>query len=341
MHKLNSAQLATLGAPSKGGAQQIEDWLRALLRGGTLRLEAGVFELRGGDPVVTTLGELKKACGVAVETIKQGLRPLEMDHWILLVDGAHTRLLGPPRFRVSVTKENVWGSVGQAIELGVTEGLNPLESIDYDQLRQKRNVADRKQTLALGRVSVGWSARVRLANGRQASLNDADTFTLAAGSQVREEAGRAAVLPLDLTVKFAGGRDAQCAQRSELTIENDQPLELPSKSVLHLEGSSIIRLAGGQTGLLEIAPQVVLDGREIVDWGGDSSWLGRFRNGTPLVLLRRAIFVTLHLQNSVVHLCHNPQTTLQARLPQPARTTGTPLIGVKLIGVCDGFKRVS
>ena len=68
------------------------------------------MELRGNQPIVTTLGDLKRACGVAMETVKQGLRALELEHWVLLVDGAHTRLLGPPRFRVSVTKENISGS---------------------------------------------------------------------------------------------------------------------------------------------------------------------------------------------------------------------------------------
>jgi hypothetical protein len=134
MHKLNAARLSGLGAPSGKGALQIEEWLRGLLRGGSLRLDKRLVELRGPEPVVTTLGDLKKACGVAVETVKQGLRALEMDHWVMLVDGAHTRLLGPPRFRVSVSKENLWGSVGGAIEVAALEGLNPLESIDYERL---------------------------------------------------------------------------------------------------------------------------------------------------------------------------------------------------------------
>jgi hypothetical protein len=91
MHKLDASQLQALGAPTKGGAQQIEDWLRGLLQGGTLRLDCGLVELRGSQPVITTLGDLKRACGVAMETAKQGLRALEMEHWVLLVDArAHT-----------------------------------------------------------------------------------------------------------------------------------------------------------------------------------------------------------------------------------------------------------
>jgi hypothetical protein len=144
VRRLNVLQLQALGAPVKGGAQQIEDWLRSLLCGGTLRLECGLVELRGGQPVVTTLGDLKRACGVAMETVKQGLRALEMEHWVQLVDGVHTRLLGPPRFRVSVTKENISGSVGRAISVAPMDGLNPLESIDYDQLRRPASIVSHK-----------------------------------------------------------------------------------------------------------------------------------------------------------------------------------------------------
>lgn len=60
MHKLIAAQLQALGAPSQGRAQQIEDWRRGLLIGGTLRLECGLVELRAGEPIVTTLGDLRQ-----------------------------------------------------------------------------------------------------------------------------------------------------------------------------------------------------------------------------------------------------------------------------------------
>ena len=284
MRKLSAQQLAELGAPVEGGAQQIEEWLRTLLRGGTVRLPQGLVELRGGDPVVTTLGDLKRACGVAVETVKQGLRSLELEHWVWLVDGAHTRLLGPPRFRVSISKENLWGSVGRAMELAVAESLNPLESIDYDQLRQRGNILERKRPLRLARVALNWSARIRLANGRQSSPRPGDPFTLAAGSTVRDEEGRASVLPEDLAVRYLGGRDAR-----------------GSRSRLQLERASIIRLPGGPTGLLEISSQALLPDREVIDWGDDGPWLGRFRPGTPLVLLRRAIYAGL--KNVVNEAC--------------------------------------
>ena len=188
MQRLHATDLQALGAPLKGGAQQIEDWLRGLLQGGTLRLDCGLIELRGRQPVATTLGDLKRACGVAMETVKQGLRALEMEHWILLVDGVHTRLLGPPRFRVSVTKENIAGSVGRAIELAPMDGLNPLESIDYDQLRRRESVVSHKRVLAVEKAALHWTARLRLASGLETALQAGEPFTLAAGSQVRAAA---------------------------------------------------------------------------------------------------------------------------------------------------------
>ena len=75
MHKLDAPQLAALGQPVKSGAQQIEDWLRSLLSGGTLRLDSGLVELRGSQPVVTTLGDLKRACGAAIDVGSSVLSP--------------------------------------------------------------------------------------------------------------------------------------------------------------------------------------------------------------------------------------------------------------------------
>jgi hypothetical protein len=293
MLRLDASRLTALGAPLKGGAVPIEEWLRALLRSGLVRLAQGPVELRGAHPVVTTLGDLKKACGVAVETVKQGLRPLEMDHWILLVDGAHTRLLGPPRFRVSVTKENFWGSVGQAVEVSVTGGLSPLESIDYDRLRRKENLGGYKRRLALAPLSLEWSSRVRLANGKMSLLNPGDDFVLAAGSHVRES-GRSSVLQVDLPACFEGGRNVRTAREGELLLESGEPAPLPAHCLVQLERSSLIRLPRGQTGLLEIQSQVLLPHRETVDWNDDGYWLSRFRSALPLVLLRRAIFAELN-----------------------------------------------
>jgi hypothetical protein len=303
MLKLDANRLTFLGAPAKCGAQQIEDWLRAVLRGGTLRLENGLVELRGGEPVVTTLGDLKKACNVAMETVKQGLRALEMDHWVVLVDGAHTHLLGPPRFCVSVTKENIWGSVGQAIELSLAGELNPLESIDYDQLRKSENVHSRKQTLVLEKISLDWLAQVRLANGSQRELKPGDAFTLAGGSTVRDESGRPAMVPKDLPVKFHEGRDVRTVDKSDVALESETEA-LPKNSLLHLERSSIVRLADGQTGILETRSRTLLENGENVDWGDDGQWLSRFPTGAPLVFFRRAIYATL--EDIVSESCPRP-----------------------------------
>ena len=297
MHKLNATQLQALGAPSQGGAQQIEDWLRGILHGGTLRLDCGLLELRGGEPIVTTLGDLKRACGVAMETVKQGLRALEMEHWVLLVDGVHTRLLGPPRFRVSVTKENIAGSVGRAIEVAPMDGLNPLESIDYDQLRRGENVVSRKRVLAVEKVALHWTAQLRLASGRHSALKPEDAFTLAAGSQVRV-AGRLGRLEEDLEARSAGGREIRLARAGTILLEKDGAQGLRGNARLQLERSNIIRLPDGQTGLLEVSSRAELDSAGEVDWDMDSHWLARFTDGVPLVLLRRAVFAELH---SVVH----------------------------------------
>lgn len=292
IHKLDASQLLVMGAPVKSGAQQIEDWLRRLLSGGTLRLESGLVELRGGQPIVTTLGDLKRACGAAIETIKQGLRALEMEHWVLLVDGVHTRLLGPPRFRVSVTKENISGSVGRAIEVAPMDGLNPLESIDYDQLRRRENVVSRKAVLAVEKVALHWTAHLRLASGRQSELKAGEAFTLASGSQVRH-AGRLGTLPADFEVTAAGGREVRCVAPGTIALESAETIPVRAGARLQIERSNIVRLPGGQTGLLRVSSRAQLDGGAEVDWDDDSHWLARFMDGVPLVLLRRAVFAEL------------------------------------------------
>ncbi|MBI5387001.1 MAG: hypothetical protein HZA90_20195 [Verrucomicrobia bacterium] len=297
MHKLHAHDLQALGAPVKAGAQQIEDWLRGLLHGGTLRLECGLVELRGGQPVITTLGDLKRACGVAMETVKQGLRALEMEHWVLLVDGMHTRLLGPPRFRVSVTKENIAGSVGRAIEVAPMDGLNPLESIDYDQLRRGENVVSRKRVLSVEKVALHWSARLRLANGRQTELQADAPFTLAAGSQVRVE-GRLGRLQADLEVRSAGGREVRPVRAGNILLEKGELLSVRPNARLQLERSNILQLPDGQTGLLQVSSRAELEDAGQVDWNGDSHWLARFTDGVPLVLLRRGVMAELR---DVVH----------------------------------------
>ena len=292
MRKLDVVQLQKIGAPVKTGAQPSEDWLRGLLQGGTLRLEHGLVELRGSEPVVTTLGDLKRACGVATETVKQGLRALEMEHWVLPVDGMYTRLLGPPRFRVSVTKENIAGSVGRAIEIAPMDGLNPLESIDHDQLRHSQNVQSRKHVLAIEKVALSWTAQLRLASGRQVGLKQDQPFTLAAGSEVRSE-GRLGVLENDLEVRFAGGREVRTAQPATLTLSPSGPLALRTGLRLQLGRSHIVRLADGQTGLLQIISRAASDRDVQVEWDSDSHWLARFTDGVPLVLLRRAVYAEL------------------------------------------------
>jgi hypothetical protein len=297
VRRLNVLQLQALGAPVKGGAQQIEDWLRSLLCGGTLRLECGLVELRGGQPVVTTLGDLKRACGVAMETVKQGLRALEMEHWVQLVDGVHTRLLGPPRFRVSVTKENISGSVGRAISVAPMDGLNPLESIDYDQLRRPASIVSHKRTLAVEKVALRWTARLRLASGQQAELKPDEAFTLAAGSRVRT-AGQPGRLPADLLVHAAGGREVRSVRPIDILSDHGATLVVRSHARLQLEGSNIIRLPDQQTGFLQVSSRAELGADSQVDWENDSHWLGCFTDGVPLVLLRRAVFAEMH---GVVH----------------------------------------
>ena len=297
MRRVSATDLAGLGAPVKPRAPQIEDWLRGLLQGGTLRLECGLVELRGSQPVVTTLGDIKRACGVAMETVKQGLRALEMEHWVLLVDGVHTRLLGPPRFRVSVTKENIAGSVGRAIEVAPMDGLSPLESIDYDQLRSNENVGSCKRVLAVGKVSLHWTARLRLASGGQGELKPDTCLTLAAGSQARAQ-GRLGTIEADLEVRSAGGREVRVVRPATLLLENRDRCALPRQARLQLERTNIIRLPDGQTGLLEVDSQAELEGGGKVDWDGDGPWLARFPDGVPLVLLRRAVFAELR---RVVH----------------------------------------
>lgn len=293
MHKLDAAKLQALGAPTKGGAQHIEDWLRALLQGGTVRLANGLTELRGSQPVVTTLGDLKRACGVAMETVKQGLRALEMEHWVLLVDGAHTRLLGPPRFRVSVSKENISGSVGRAIEVLPMDGLNPLESMDYDQLQRGQNIVSRKAVLAVEKVALTWAAHLRLASGQQSALKPGTAFTLAAGSQVRH-GGRLGIVQADWEVKSTGAREVRATHAGELLIHKTESETIRAGARLQLERSNVIRLASRQTGLLQVNSRAQLDNGEVVDWDVDSAWLARFMDGVPLVLLRRAVFAELH-----------------------------------------------
>ena len=293
MRKLDAVQLRALGAPAGGGALQIEEWLRDLLRGGGLRLPEGLVELRGPQPVVTTLGDLKNACGVAVETVKQGLRTLEMEHWVMLVDGAHTRLLGPPRFRVSISKENLWGSVGGAVEISAVEGMNPLESIDYERLASPSNVQDRKQTLVVEPLELAWRTRTRLSNGREFSLESGTEFSLASGSFVRVDCGHSGMIARDLRVAALGGRELRLLEFTELRVGKGPPLPLPSGSLLELERSNLIRLPSGETGILSIESQAKAGETGVIDWSVDSHWLGRFRRSCPLVLFRRAIYASL------------------------------------------------
>jgi hypothetical protein len=293
MHKLNAGQLSGLGAPRGGGAPRIEAWLRGLLGPGAVRLPGGLVELRGPEPVVTTLGALKKACGVAVETVKQGLRALEMDHWVMLVDGAHTRLLGPPRFGISISKENLWGSVGGSVEISPAEGMNPLESIDYERLALPESVQDRKRVLTAERIELTWSARVRLANGREAALEEGSGFLLALGSLARSESGKSGTLARDTRVAAAGGRGLRLLEKTELRLEPGAPLQLEAGSLVELERGNVIRLPSGETGILSISPVAKTAQGEVIDWGSDSHWLGRFRRDAPLVLLRRTVSATL------------------------------------------------
>ncbi len=297
MQRLHASDLQALGAPLKGGAQQIEDWLRGLLHGGTLRLGCGLIELRGSQPVATTLGDLKRACGVAMETVKQGLRALEMEHWVHLVDGVHTRLLGPPRFRVSVTKENIAGSVGRAIEIAPMDGLNPLESIDYDQLRRGESVVSRKRVLAVEKAALHWTARLRLASGLETGLPEGKTFTLAAGSQVRA-AGRLGMLEEDLEMRAMEGREVRLVRPGTILLDTGEKLAVCGHARLQLERSNIIRLPDGQTGMLQVNSRARLDAAGEANWDDDSHWLARFTDGVPLVLLRRAVFAEL---SGVVH----------------------------------------
>lgn len=293
MHRLDAAQLQALGAPFKGGAQQIEEWLRGLLQGGTIRLPCGLVELRGPQPVVTTLGDLKRACGVAMETAKQGLRALEMEHWVLLVDGAHTRLLGPPRFRVSVSKENIAGSVGRAIEVSPMEGLNPLETLDYELLQRGDHVVSRKAVLAVEPVTLRWIAEVRLANGQQRTLEPDAALVLAAGSAVRQD-GRAGLTQNDVEVVFTGGRTVRTVHATTFLFGRNESCPVRAGTRLQLDRPTLVRLPGGPTGLLQVNSRVELDSGETVEWGADSAWLARFMDGVPLVLLRRAVLAELH-----------------------------------------------
>ena len=227
-----------------------------------------------------------------METVKQGLRALEMEHWILLVDGVHTRLLGPPRFRVSVTKENIAGSVGRAIELAPMDGLNPLESIDYDQLRRRENVVSHKRVRAVEKVALHWTTRLRLASGLETALQEGDPFTLAAGSQVRV-AGRLGRLEEDLEMRAVEGREVHLARPGTLLLEKGEKLALRRHARLQLERSNIIRLPDGQTGMLQVNSRAELDHGGEANWDDDSHWLARFTDGVPLVLLRRAVFAEL------------------------------------------------
>lgn len=292
MYRLDAQQLVALGAPPKGGAQQIEDWLRNLLRGGTVRLPDGLVELRGSQPVVTTLGDLKRACSVAVETVKQGLRPLELEHCVLLVDGVHTRLLGPPRFRVSLSRENISGSVGRAIQVAPMDGLNPLESVDYDQLYRGGKVRCRKAVLTVQQVNLSWATRLRLADGRERVLEPDTSLTLAAGSRVAWE-GQQGFLETDLEVRSIGGRQVRTLRPGSLVSPTGQTCTLRAGTRLQLESSNLVRLGTGQTGLLTVEFKAQLESGEVVDWGSDSPWLGRFMDGVPLVLLRRAVVAEL------------------------------------------------
>jgi hypothetical protein len=293
MRKLTAAHLTALGAPSAGGAVEIEEWLRTLLGAGALRLDTGLVELRGPEPVVTTLGDLKKACDVAVETVKQGLRALEMDHWVLLVDGAHTRLLGPPRFRISVSKENLWGSVGGSIEVSASEGMGPLESIDYERLARPGSVAGRKRALSIEPMALAWKALARLTSGKEITVEAGACFLLAAGSSVRAESGRSGALAADLRVSSMGGRDARVVERAEILAPEGGRFTVEPGGLVELGRSNLMRLPSGETGILSIAPETGGSAPDPLDWGDDSHWLGLFRRGGRLVLFRRAIYAAL------------------------------------------------
>jgi len=307
MLKLHADMLRHLGAPVKAGALPIEDWLRHLMQCGTLRLPDGLHELRGPVPIVTTLNDLKSACGVALETVKQGLRPLETDHWVQLVDGAHTRLLGPPRFTIRVTKENFWGSVSQAVEISVTDGLNPLESVDYDALRQPDRQCDRKRVLGIEALRLNWSSQVRLADGKTTALKPEETFTLGAGSQITS-ADRSLLLEEDLPAVYDGSRDLRTLQSGEFRSENGDLVALPDNSAIHLERNGLVRLANGKTGIIELSAETTLSSGEPLDWNLDTHWLSRFQTGQPLVLLRRAIFADLLqvVQENCAGVSHEP-----------------------------------
>jgi len=293
MIKLGADQLRQLGAPVKEGALAIEEWLRQLLRSGTIRLGDGLRELRGPVPVVTTLNDLKAACGVALETVKQGLRPLETDHWVQLVDGAHTRFLGPPRFALHVTKENFWGSVSDAVEISVADGLNPLESIDYDALRQRGRQCDRKRILTVEELQLTWSTQVRLADGESARLQPDEGFTLAAGSQITA-LGRSLLLEEDLPAVYDGSRDLRIRETGEFRQENGEQIALPANTSIHMERTGLVRLSSGKTGIVELSASASLASGDALDWDLDTHWLSRFQTGLPLVLLRRAVFADLH-----------------------------------------------
>lgn len=297
MHKLSSSQLSALGPPVRGGAQQIEEWLRGLLGGGTLRLPCGQVELRGSQPIVTTLGDLKRACGVAMETVKQGLRALEMEHWVLLVDGVHTRLLGPPRFRVSVTKENIAGSVGRAIEVAPMDGLSPLESLDYDQLRRPTNLVSHKRVQLVAPVRLLWSTELRLTQGGLGDVQPRQKLTLAGGTLVRH-AGHPGSLVADLSVEAQGGRAIRALKPATIALDRGDAVQIRTGSRLLLERTSLVQTSDGATGLLQVHPRVEISGGESVDWEHDGQWLARFMDGVPLVLLRRVVFAELH---GVVH----------------------------------------
>jgi len=292
MIRLRADQLRSLGAPVKGGAQQIEEWLRSLLRGGTLRLPEGLVELRGSQPVVTTLGDLKQACGVAVETVKQGLRPLELEHQVLLVDGMHTRLVGPPRFRVSLSRENISGSVGRAVHVAPMDGLHPLESVDYELLYRGGHVRCCKPVLDVARGQLTWQLRLRLADGTEQPLKPELSIVLASGSRVSWE-GQSGLLGSDTEVRSSRRREVRTLRSGALILARGQTVSFPAGARLLLESTSLVRLGHGPTGFLEVHSQVQLETGETVDWGGDSSWLGRFMEGVPLVLLRRAVVAEL------------------------------------------------
>jgi len=292
MIRLQADQLRALGAPVKGGAQQIEEWLRALLRAGTLRLPDGLVELRGSQPVVTTLGDLKRACEVAVETVKQGLRPLELEHQILLVDGMHTRLLGPPRFRISLSRENLAGSVGRALQVAPMDGLHPLESVDYDLLYAGGHVRCLKPVLQITRGQLTWQMHVKLADGAEQPLPPETPLVLAAGSRLCWE-GRSGRLGADCEMRSARGREVRALRAGHLISDRGETISFRPGARLLLDCASLVRLQTGQTGFLELASQVLLETGETVDWGTESAWLGRFMDGVPLILLRRAVVAEL------------------------------------------------